>query len=52
MAQTKGSQSQADEIVFQLNPESGKPFVVISYGADGQEGGEGYNADLLSTDAD
>ena len=33
-----------------LNPESGKPFVIISYGADGQEGGEGYDADLRSTD--
>jgi general secretion pathway protein G len=41
-----------NEFVFQLNPESGKPFVVISYGADGQEGGEGYDADLLSTDAE
>jgi len=32
-------------------PESGKPFVIKSYGADGQEGGEDYDADLLSTDA-
>ena len=32
-------------------PESGKPFVIISYGADAQEGGEGYDADLKSTDA-
>lgn len=40
-----------NEFVYQLNPESGKPFVVISYGADGQEGGEGYDADLFSTDA-
>ncbi len=40
------------DFVYQLNPESGKPFVIISYGADGQEGGEGYDADLLSTDAD
>ncbi len=39
------------EFVYQLNPESGKPFVVISYGADLQEGGEGYDADLYSTDA-
>ena len=36
---------------FELYPESGKPFVIKSLGADGQEGGEGYNADLLSTDA-
>lgn len=40
-----------NEFAYQLNPESGKPFVVISYGADGQEGGEGYDADLFSTDA-
>jgi len=40
-----------NEFDYQLNPESGKPFVIISYGADGQEGGEGYDADLYSTDA-
>jgi general secretion pathway protein G len=39
------------EFVYLLNPESGKPFVIISYGADGEEGGEGYDADLYSTDA-
>ncbi len=38
------------EFIYQRYPESGKPFVIISYGADGQEGGEGYDADLLSTD--
>lgn len=38
------------EFLFQLYPESGKPFVIISLGADGQEGGEGYDADLRSTD--
>jgi general secretion pathway protein G len=32
-------------------PESGKPFVIKSFGADGQDGGEGENTDLLSTDA-
>ncbi|NLW82829.1 MAG: type II secretion system protein GspG, partial [Phycisphaerae bacterium] len=37
---------------YQLNPESGKPFVIISYGADGREGGEDYDADLYSTDVD
>ena len=36
---------------IELYPESGKPFVIKSLGADGQEGGEGNNADLLSTDA-
>jgi general secretion pathway protein G len=40
------------DFVYQLNPESGKPFVIISYGADGKEGGEGYDADLYSTDVD
>jgi general secretion pathway protein G len=40
-----------NEFVYQLNPESGKPFVMISYGADGRQGGEGYDADLNSTDA-
>ena len=38
------------EFVYQLNPPSGKPFVVISYGADGEFEGEGYDADLYSTD--
>jgi general secretion pathway protein G len=40
------------DFVYQLSPESGKPFVIISYGADGEEGGEGVNKDLFSTDAD
>lgn len=40
------------EFIYQLNPESGKPFVLISYGADGNEGGEGYDTDLYSTDAE
>ncbi|MBN1360778.1 MAG: type II secretion system major pseudopilin GspG [Sedimentisphaerales bacterium] len=38
------------EFIYELYPESGKPFVIKSLGADGQEGGEGYDADLLSTD--
>jgi len=32
-------------------PESGKDFEIVSYGADGEEGGEGYDTDLRSTDA-
>ena len=40
-----------NEYIYQLDPESGKPFVVISRGADKEEGGEGNNADLYSTDA-
>ena len=39
-----------NEFVYELYPESGKPFVIKSLGADGQDGGEGYNADLYSTD--
>jgi len=41
----------ARDFVYILYPESGKSFVIKSYGADGEEGGEGYDADLLSTDA-
>jgi general secretion pathway protein G len=40
-----------NDFVYQLAPESGKAFVIISYGADGEEGGEGYDTDLYSTDA-
>ena len=39
------------EFIYERWPESGKPFVIISYGADGEEGGEDYDADLYSTDA-
>ena len=40
-----------NEFDYLLDPGTGKPFVVISYGADGQEGGEGLDADLYSTDS-
>ena len=40
-----------NDFIYQLFPEGGSPFAIISYGADGQEAGEGYNADLYSTDA-
>jgi general secretion pathway protein G len=40
-----------NDFIYEPYPESGKPFVIKSLGADGEEGGEGYNADLLSTDA-
>ena len=40
-----------NDFIFELYPESGKPFVIRSLGADGEEGGEDYEADLLSTDA-
>ena len=40
-----------NEFFYELDPPSGKPFVITSYGADGAEGGEGYETDLYSTDA-
>ncbi len=41
-----------NEFIYELMPETGKPFVIKSFGADGEEGGEGNDADLYSTDAD
>jgi len=38
------------DFIYELAPRNGKPFVIKSLGADGQEGGEGYDADLFSTD--
>lgn len=40
------------DFIYELSPESGKPFVIKSLGADGKEGGEDYDADLYSTDAE
>ena len=40
-----------NEFIYERFPESGKQFVIISYGADGEEGGEDYDTDLYSTDA-
>jgi general secretion pathway protein G len=40
-----------NDFIYELSPESGKPFVIKSLGADGKEGGEGNDADLYSTDA-
>lgn len=40
-----------NEFIYERFPESGKEFVIISYGADSEEGGEGKDADLYSTDA-
>ena len=40
------------DFVYVAYPENGKPFLIMSYGADGQEGGEGYDADLYSTDVE
>ncbi len=36
---------------YRLWPDSGKQFEILSYGADGEEGGEGYDADLRDSDA-
>ena len=40
-----------NDFYYEVEPASGKRFVIVSYGADGEEGGEGYDADLASTDA-
>jgi general secretion pathway protein G len=41
-----------NDFIYELSPETGKPFVIKSLGADGEEGGEDNDADLYSTDAD
>ncbi len=38
-----------NEFFYQEYPEDGKPFTIISFGADGEPGGEGYDEDLYST---
>ena len=38
------------ECIYELNPKSGKPFVIKSLGSDGKKGGKSYNADILSID--
>lgn len=40
-----------EEFIYERFPESGKPFVIYSFGADKEEGGEDYDSDLFSTDA-
>jgi len=40
-----------EDFIYERYPESGKQFVIKSLGADKQEGGEDYDADLYSTDA-
>ncbi len=37
-----------NEFDYVRYPESGRDYVIVSYGADGQEGGEGYDSDLYS----
>jgi len=42
-----------NDFIYELWPESGKPFAIISFGADREEGGEEgtYDEDLRSTRA-
>jgi general secretion pathway protein G len=40
-----------NEFWYELWPEDGKPFRIVSFGADGEPDGEDYDADLYSTDA-
>ncbi|HUT29296.1 MAG TPA: type II secretion system protein GspG [Sedimentisphaerales bacterium] len=39
-----------NKFYYELSPEDGKACRVVSFGADGKAGGEGYAADLYSTD--
>ena len=32
------------------SPDEGRSFTIISLGADGEEGGDGYDADIISTE--
>ncbi|MHC4638100.1 MAG: type II secretion system major pseudopilin GspG [Planctomycetota bacterium] len=41
-----------EEFHYELAPDEETPFVIYSYGADKEEGGEGHNKDLYSDDAD
>jgi type II secretion system protein G len=36
------------DFVYKVAPERGVPFLIMSLGADGKVGGEGYDADLVS----
>jgi general secretion pathway protein G len=38
------------DCILELRPDARRPFVIKSLGADGVAGGEGYNADLFSSD--
>lgn len=40
-----------NDFVYIRYPEGGQAYEIISYGADGEEAGESYNADLSSADA-
>jgi type II secretion system protein G len=38
-----------NEFVYVMPSETDEPFVIISYGADGKEGGEGFDSDMWSS---
>ena len=38
------------DFIYKLHPDSNAFYVIISLGADGKTGGDGYNSDLLSID--
>ncbi len=38
-----------NDFIYEFDPAAGR-FTVISYGIDGEEGGDDRNKDLLSTD--
>ena len=39
-----------NDFIYEFNPKSGRSFVIKSLGADGKEGGDDDNTDILSTD--
>ena len=41
-----------NDFVYVMYSEDYRQYAIVSYGTDGKEGGEGYDADLYSTDAD
>jgi general secretion pathway protein G len=41
----------ARDFIYELWPDDTTAFRIVSLGADGEEGGEGYDDDLYSTDA-
>jgi len=41
-----------EEFHYEVSPDEETPFVIYSYGADKEEGGDDFDADLYSYDAD
>ena len=44
------SDAWGNDYIYEHYPESVKPYVIVSLGADGKRGGMGYDKDLYSTD--